>query len=76
MGLPYLCSIQLGKFRDLNSPDVYLKAVDRIKDYNENHGKELAKIRQTQDGETIIAVCDDFNRRVHERVPQAGDIVL
>ena len=36
----------------------------------------LAKIAQTEQGETIVAVCDAFSRRVHENLPQAGDIIL
>ena len=66
----------LQKYGDFNSSNVYLKAVDRIDEYNKKHGAELAKIRQTDNGETIIAICDNFSRRVHQHLPQAGDIVL
>ena len=65
----------VGKYGDLSGPDAYLKAVERINSYNEKNGQTLAKITQTEEGETIIAICDKFNRRVHERLPQAGDIV-
>ena len=37
---------------------------------------ELAKIAQTEQGETIVAVCDLFSRRVHESLPQAVGIIL
>ena len=30
---------------------------------------------QTEQGETIVAVCDLFARRAHENLPQAGDII-
>ena len=36
----------------------------------------MAKVKQTDKGETIIAVCDKFNRRVHENVPSAGDLLI
>ena len=66
----------VGKYGDLSGLNAYLKAVERINTYNEKHGETLAKIAQTEGGETIVAICDKFNRRVHERLPQAGDIVL
>ena len=47
-----------------------------MKEYNEWHGMELAKMSQTENGETIVAICDSFFCRVHENLPQAGDIVL
>ena len=44
--------------------------------YNQDRGEELAKAKQTATGETIIAICDKFNRRVHEHIPSAGDILI
>ena len=40
--------------------------MDKVKEYNERHGMELAKISQTENGETSVAICDSFCRRVHE----------
>ena len=34
------------------------------------------KMQQLESGEIVVAICDKFCRRVHENVPQAGDIVL
>ena len=50
--------------------------MEKVKQYNERHGMELPKIAQTEKGETIVAICDSFCHRVHENLPQAGDIVL
>ena len=57
-------------------PDAYKLAKEKISRYNERHGQTLAKIETTESGDVIIAICDEFNRRVHEHVPQSGDIVL
>ena len=64
------------RYGTINGVDAYQRAEQRIKNYNEKHGLELAKIVQTEQGETIVAVCDLFSRRVHENLPQAGDIIL
>ena len=40
------------------------------------NGMEFAKIAQTEEGETVFAICDIFSRRVHDCLPQAADIVL
>ena len=64
------------RYGTFNGVDAYQRAVQRIKNYNEKHCLELAKVVQTEQGETIVAVCDLFSRRVHENIPQAGDIIL
>ena len=33
-------------------------------------------MEETAKGEIIVDICDPFCRRVHENLPQAGDIVL
>ena len=43
--------------------------------YNER-GEELAKAKQTDSGETIVVICDTFNKRVHENIPAAGDLLI
>ena len=52
------------RYGTINGVDTYQRAEQRIKNYNEKHGLELAKIAQTQQGETIVAVCDLFSRQV------------
>ena len=64
------------KFGTLNGIDVYYKIVENIESYNNDRGKELAKVKQTETGETIVVICDEFNRRVHENIPSAGDILI
>ena len=59
-----------------SGPESFRIAQEKVAAYNEKHGRELAKIRLLDTGDVIMAVCDDFCRRVHETVPQAGDIVL
>ena len=59
-----------------SGPDVYKRAKERIDTYNEKNGAELAKMEESEKGEIIIVICDKFCRRVHEKVPETGDIVL
>ena len=56
----------------INGVDAYQRAEQRIKNYNEKHGLELAKIAQTD--EATVAVL--YSRRVHEKIPEADDIIL
>ena len=62
-------------FGSVNGPDAFKQAKERIAKYNEKHQIEVAKMEETA-GEIIAAICDPFCRRVHENLPQAGDIVL
>ena len=64
------------KFGTANGPDVYMRLQNVIKGYNREKGKELAKVQQTATGETIIVICDEFNHRVHENIPAAGDLLI
>ena len=59
-----------------SGPDAFNLVKERINSYNEKNGMEFAKIETTENGEVIIVICDKCYRRVHENVPQAGDIVL
>ena len=64
--------------------DAYVKIVEFVKEYNEKttknnpiDGNEMfAKVAQTEDGETCIAICDPFQRRVHKMIPQSGDLMM
>ena len=38
--------------------------------------KCYAKIAQSDDGETVVVIVDPFMQRVHETIPQSGDLVL
>ena len=64
------------KFGTANGPDVFLKVKEAIREYNKEKGMELAKTKQTVSGETIIVICDQFNHRIHENIPAAGDILV
>ena len=55
---------------------MFLKLREVIEEYNNERGYELAKVKQTATGETIIAICDEFNHRVHENIPAAGDLLI
>ena len=39
-------------------------------------GKDYAMIAQTEDGESVVVICDPFMHRVHSMVPQSGELVL
>ena len=63
------------QFGKINSPEAYEEAVAKVKEYNDKHEKVLCTIEQLDDGEVIVAVCDQLSKRVHQVVPQSGDIV-
>ena len=64
--------------------DAYVKIVEFIDKYNEEHtkndtsekGELFAKVAQTENGETCIAICDPFQKRVHKMIPQSGDLMM
>ena len=64
--------------------DAYVKIVQHIKVYNQKtlasdpleEGELYAKVEQTEDGETCIAICDSFQRRVHKMIPQSGELMM
>ena len=62
-------------FGKINSPEAFQKAVQKINSYNEKNCEVVSSIKQTEDGETIVVVCDQLSKRVHKVLPQAGDIV-
>ena len=59
------------EYGTINGVDSYQRAVAKIDEYNIRHGETLAKIAQNDDGETCVAICDAFNHRCHEHLPQA-----
>ena len=62
----------LGK---INSPEAFDKAVEKVNAYNLKNDEVLCSIKQSDDGEVIVAVCDQLSQRVHKVLPQSGDIV-
>lgn len=62
-------------FGRINSPEAYEKAVKKTEEYNEKNKEVLCSMKQTDDGETIVVVCDNLSKRVHKVLPQSGDIV-
>ena len=64
--------------------DAFEKAVDMIKEFDKNCKEEFplpdgecyAKIAQSEQGQTVVAIVDPFMRRVHHTIPQCGELVL
>ena len=64
--------------------DAYEKVVEVVTEFDRMCKAEspllekesYAKIAQSNDGETVVAIVDPFMRRVHKIIPQAGDLVL
>ena len=62
--------------------DAYVKVVEFVKEYNEKKVKDTsldehhAKVAQTIEGQTCVAICDPFMKRVHKYIPQAGELCL
>ena len=64
------------KFGSFSGPDSIKLAIDHALKYNEKQGADLCKVHQTEDGHYIVVILDPLTLRVHQEVPQAGDIVL
>ena len=64
------------RFGSSDGVDIFNKLRENVVKFNEERGEVLAKVKQTDDGETVIAICDMFNRRVHEHIPAAGDLLI
>ena len=64
------------KFGSSNGVDVFQKVKNTITKYNTERGEKLSEVKQTATGETIVAICDSFNRRVHENILAAGDMLI
>ena len=61
--------------------DAFEKAEVLVNEFNSECSKDnpnecFAKIAQTNKGETVVAIVDPFMRRVHETIPQSGEIVF
>ena len=64
--------------------DALEKAEAVVKNYDEEckkktplpEGRNYAKIAQSPEGETVVVVCNPFMHRVHEHLPQSGDLVF
>ena len=64
--------------------DAYNRAVKMVNEFDADCKKEFplpegeyyAKIEQSDDGETVIAIVDPFMHRVHKTIPQSGELVL
>ena len=64
--------------------DAYEKAEEIIKTYDSECKKShplcgdkcYARIAQSEEGETAIVIVDPFMHRVHQTMPQSGDIVM
>ena len=64
------------RFGSADGIDVFNRIEENFKKYIDESGGIYAKAKQTDDGETIIAICDKFNKRVHENIPAAGDLLI
>ena len=64
--------------------DAFEKAIDMVKDFDENckkdfplaEGEHYARIAQSKQGQTVVAIVDPFMRRVHQTIPQSGELIL
>ena len=64
-------------FGKINSAETFKRAEEKIKQFNEESGANVAKIKQiNNEGDYCVVVCDNFCRRVHKYVPGAGDIIF
>ena len=63
-------------FGSINGPDATKKAFAIVENYNKEADKKLATIKLSNKNQMIVAILDDMSSRVHELLPQAGDIVF
>ena len=64
--------------------DAMEKALEMIKEFNEKckeefplpEGECYAKIAQSEQGQTVVAIVDPFMRRVHQVIPQSSELIL
>ena len=54
--------------------DAYQKAKEFIEDYNRKSESEVASITQLESGSVVVAVVDEFSKRVHKTIVQSGQI--
>ena len=62
------------KFGTINGPDAYQKAKDFIENYNKTSESNIASIMQLENGAVVVAVVDEFSKRVHKVITQSGQI--
>ena len=62
------------KFGSINGPDAFQKAKEFIQNYNETSESNIASIMQLPNGAVVVAVVDEFSKRVHKVITQSGQI--
>ena len=62
------------RFGSINGPDAYQKAKEFIETYNETSETNIASIKQLANGAVVVAVVDEFSKRVHKVITQSGQI--
>ena len=50
------------------------KAKEFIEDYNRKSKSKIASITQLESGSVVVAVVDEFSKRVHKTIVQSGQI--
>ena len=63
-------------FGKINSIEAYQIALKMVEDYNAKNGAELCSLKQTDAGEFYLACVDPLCLRIHDVLPQAGDILF
>ena len=72
------------KFGSRDGVDACVKAEKAVEAFDEDcksryplsEGESYAKMAQSPDGQTVVAICDPFMRRVHQIIPQSGELIL
>ena len=62
------------RFGSINGPDAYQKAKEFIENYNKTSETNIASIMQLPNGSVVVAVVDEFSKRVHKVITQSGQI--
>ena len=64
------------RYGRMNSAESFRLSKEKIEKYCQDHGLELAKFTQREDKNYIAVLLDPMSLRVHETLPQAGDVVM
>ena len=71
-------------FGSRDGVDAFNRAEEMVKQFNTECKKEFplagggdyAAIGQSDKGQTVVVICDPFMHRVHQTIPQSGELVL
>ncbi|XP_022103577.1 uncharacterized protein LOC110986198 [Acanthaster planci] len=56
--------------------EMFVDLEERLHTYNEEQQETCAKIKHTEDSQTVVAICTPLMKRVHTMVEQSGEMIF